>query len=135
MSSGESPSLDPPAGSPVDDEEELYRVIGPEWWLLAEDRVSSAAFSFPVFSVDIASIAGSPQASLARFRQGSGLVVFSCRDVRLVGSDVRRELDPADPANHAHAHVYMPQSGGKRKAAARKLVERCRVLVKPKMAE
>jgi hypothetical protein len=65
MSSGESPSLDPPAGSPVDDGEELYRVIGPEWWLLAEDRVSSAAFSFPLFSVDIASIAGSPQATMS----------------------------------------------------------------------
>ena len=134
MSSGESPSLDPPAGSPVDDEEELYRVIGSEWWLLAEERVSSMAFSFPMFSVDIASIAGSPQATLTRFRQGSGLVVFSCRDVRLLGCDVRREIDPADPGNYAHAHVYMPQSGSKRKAAARKLVERCRVLVKPSLA-
>jgi hypothetical protein len=131
MSSGETPSLDPFAGSPIDDDEELYRVIAPEWWLPAEDRVSSAAFSFPVFSVDVASIAGPPQATLARFRQGSGLVVFSCRDARLLGCDARRELDPADPGNFAHAHVYMPQSGSKRKAAARKLVDRRRVLVRP----
>jgi hypothetical protein len=135
MSSGESPLLDPAAGSPVDDDEERYRVIGPEWWGRAEEHVSSMAFSLPVFSVDIASIAGSPQATLARFRQGSGLVVFSCRDVRLLGCDVRRELDPADPANHAHAHVHMPQSGSRRKAAARKLVEQCRVLVKPSIPD
>lgn len=131
MSSDDPPAPDPLAGSMVDDEADLYRVIGPEWWLATEDRVSSAAFSFPVFSVDIAAIAGSPEATLARFRPGSGVVVFSCRDVRLLGCDVRRELDLTDPTNHAHAHVYMPQSGSKRKAAARKLVERCRVLVRP----
>jgi hypothetical protein len=133
MSSGESPPLDPPAGSPVDDEEESYRVIGPELWLRAEERVSSMAFSFPMFSVDIASIAGSPQATLTRFRQGSGLVVLPCRDVRLLGCDVRRELDPADPANLVHAHVYMSPSASKGKAAANMPVERCRALVKPSL--
>src|SRR5215472_9247357 len=117
-----------PAGQPVADDEDLYRCISPEWWVGDEKRVSSAAFGFPRFSVDVASIAGSPQATLCRFRPGSGIAAFLCREAWALGCDVRLEIDPAKPTNTAHAHVDMPQSSGKRKTAARKLAEVCRVL-------
>ena len=118
-------------GPPVADDEDLYRCISPEWWIDEEKRVSSAAFTFPRFSVDVASLAGSPQATLSRFRQGSGIAAFLCREARALGCDVRLEIDPAHPENKAHAHVSMPQTSGKRKAAARRLAAMCRVLIEP----
>jgi hypothetical protein len=119
-------------GSPLADDEELYRCIIPEWWNTEESRVSSAAFSFPFFSVDVASLAGSPQATLARFRPDAGIAAFMCKSAREQGCEVRLELDEQYPGNKAHAHVYMPQANKKRKVAARKLVDACRVLITPK---
>src|SRR5215472_9811138 len=107
-----------PAGQPVADDENLYRCISPEWWVGDEKRVSSAAFKFPRLSVDAASIAGSPQATLSRFRPGSGIAAFLCREARALGCEVRLEIDPAEPEKKAHAHVDMPLSSGKRKTAA-----------------
>lgn len=46
--------------SEVDSKEDLYRCITtPDWWVAEEKRPSSAAFKQPVFSTDVASLAGS----------------------------------------------------------------------------
>jgi hypothetical protein len=108
-------------GPPVDDAEQLLRVIGVEWWLAAEGRVSSAAFSWPKFSVDRASMT-TPEATLARFSPGSGIAEFNCGGARNLGFDTRAE---PENGNDAHAHVYCDHPNNKRKAAARKLAEAC----------
>lgn len=132
MTPSESPTADGPYGAPVGDDEELYRCItDPRWWVEEEDRPSSFAFKDPCFSVDVASIAASPEATLARFLPGTGLVVFPCRAAKQLGCDVRLEADERYPDNKAHAHVYMPVASGKRKIAARKLVDASRVLRRP----
>jgi hypothetical protein len=119
-----------PHGPPVRDEEELFRCIAyPNWWNEEEHRITSAAFKFPCFSVDVASLAGSPEATLSRFRPGTGLVTFPCRLARELGCDVRLESDPTSPENQAHAHVYVPTE--KRKTIARKLVDASIVLRRP----
>ena len=116
-----SPTTDGPYGPPVGDDQVLYRCIAhPHWWDDQEQRITSVAFKFPCFSVDVASLAGSPEATLARFRPGTGLVVFPCRTAKELGCDVRLEPDPNHPQNPAHAHVYVPAE--RRKAVARKLV-------------
>ena len=77
MTPAGSPTSDGPHGPPVGDEEELYRCIAyPNWWNDQEQRITSAAFKFPCFSVDVASLAGSPDATLSRFRVGNGLGRF-----------------------------------------------------------
>src|SRR5262249_2408963 len=119
-----------PHGPPVGDDKDLYRCIAhPHWWDEPEQRVTSAAFKFPCFSVDVASLAGSPEATLSRFRPGTGLVVFSCRVAKKLGCDVRLEPDPNHPENSSHAHVYMPVE--RRKTVARKLVEASTVVRVP----
>ena len=133
MSEGEPSDPDRTRNALVSDEEDLYRCINPEWWNNEEHRISSAAFSFPYFSVDVASLAGSPQATLSRFRSGSGLAAFVCRSARQLGCDVRLERDEQYPENIAQAHVYMPITNSKRKTAARKLVEACRIRVTPNL--
>src|SRR4051794_30170427 len=130
MSSDESSTPDGPHGPPVADDEELYRcIMYPNWWVEEEQRISSAAFKFPRFSVDIASIAGSPEVTLSRFLPGTGMVVLACRVAKELGCDVRYELDEQYPDNKAHAHVYIPTE--KRKTIARKLVDASRVIRKP----
>ncbi len=134
MSADESPGTQVPAGPPVDDGEELYRCIAhPHWWDEQERRITSAAFKFPCFSVDIASLAESPHATLARFRPGTGLVAFSCRVARELGCDIRLEMDPNCPDNVAHAHVYLPAE--RRKAVARRLVDACTVVHEPSFGD
>ena len=130
MSPAESPTTGGPHGPQVGDDEELYRCIAhPHWWDDQEQRITSAAFKYPCFSVDIASLAGSPDATLSRFRAGTGLVVFPCRTAKELGCEVRREPDPNHPENPAHAHVYLPAE--RRKNVARKLVEACTVVRVP----
>ena len=94
-----------------------------------------AASSYPVFSVDVASLAGSPQATLSRFRAGSDIDSFLCRAARQEGCGVHLEVDAEYPENQSHAHVYMPKSNSKRKTAARKLADVCRILIPPPAAE
>jgi hypothetical protein len=130
MSPGESPPIDDPS---VDDDEELYRAImHPNWWKPEEQRISSAAFKQePTFSVDIASIAGSPEKTLERFWVGTGLASFPCREARKLGCSVRKERDPQHPDNDAHAHVYMPADEKDRMRAAKKLALVCKTLRAP----
>ncbi len=130
MSEGQSPS---PQGPSVGESEELYRCIThPSWWIEEEGRISSAAFKYPVFSVDVASISGSPENTLKRFHPGTGLARFLCRDAKALGCDVRQEIDEQHPQNQAHAHVYTPD-GSARKKTAKRLAELCsrQILVKP----
>jgi hypothetical protein len=105
--------------------------LGP--WNEEEQRITSAAFKFPCFSVDVASLAGSPESTLSRFLPGTGLVVISCRAAKELGCDVRLEPDPHCPENQAHAHVYVPVE--KRKTIARKLVEASTMVRKPGFGE
>ena len=60
-------AMNPPSPHPeVEANEDLYRCLMYQgWYNEAEDRVSSAAFAFPKFSVYVASIAGSPEATLS----------------------------------------------------------------------
>lgn len=100
-------SNDPLLGPEVQPQEDLYRGLPTkDWWIAEEKRPSSAAFSFPSFSVDVASLAGSPQFTLDHLPSGSGLVAFNCGQARQLGFDARLEPDPNHPENHAHANVY-----------------------------
>jgi hypothetical protein len=134
MNATESPATGGPHGPQVNDDEELYRCIAyPHWWDEQERRITSAAFKFPCFSVDVVALAGSPDTTLSRFRKGTGLVVFSCRTAKELGCEVRLEPDPNYPQNQAHAHVYMPSE--KRKTVARKLVEASTVVREPSFGD
>lgn len=122
-----------PTGPPVGDDEKLYRAImHPDWWETSEKRISSAAFKRdPTFSVDIASISGSKEATLARFLPGTGLASFACRFARSQGCDVRKEPDPLFPDNEAHAHVYMPKESKNRMRIAKRLALACVTVQEP----
>ncbi len=107
MSSAESPTVDGPNGPLVGDAEQLYRcIMYPAWWVEEEGRISSFAFKFPYFSVDVASLAGSSDATLSRFRPGTGLVSFPCRVAKELGCDVRLEPDPRYPDNRARSRLH-----------------------------
>ena len=133
-------SSDASPGPEVDAAEDLFRCITtPDWWVSEEGRPSSAAFKQPDFSTDVASLAGSPAYTLARFPPGCGLVSFNYGTARGIGFLARVEPDPDHPDNHAHANVYnnLP-SGAGRKKMAQKLVEAIMaargILVQPSFA-
>jgi len=123
-----------PHGLPVPDTEDLFRCLThAKWWNDTANRVSSAAFSWPVFSVDIVSISGSEEATLKPFKPGTGLVIFNCGRSREKGCDPRHELDEKQPENKAHAHAYMPVQSGQRKRAVQHLIDICTVRRKPNL--
>ncbi len=111
----------------------LHRCLtAPDWWVAEENRPSSAAFKQPDFSTDMASIAKTPEYTLARFPAGCGLVAFNYGEAKTIGFITRQEEDPEFPDNKAHANVYNPQaSGSKRKTMAQKLAQKCAVLKPP----
>jgi hypothetical protein len=119
-------STAPSPGPEVDTGESLYRCLTTmDWWVAAEKRLSSAAFKQPDFSTDMVSVAKTPEYTLARFRPGSGLVVFRYGDAQVIGFIARIEIDPEFPDNKAHANVYNPSSSqSKRKILALKLIEK-----------
>ena len=125
----------PPAeqGPAVPENEDLFRgITTPDWWLADEKRPSSAAFRVtPPFSVDIVSLAGSPEFTLGHLPAGCGLVMFNTGKARALGFDARHETDEENPENKAHAHVYTALVGNPRKAAAKKLVALCTVVREP----
>jgi len=123
-------------GSLVASSEELYRgITTADWWVAEENRPSSAAFRHPDFSVDIKSLAGSPAYTLGHLPAGSGIVEFTCDDAMELGFIVRREPDPENPDNHAHANVYSSPSTSQRKKMAQRLVTKCRVVQPPAFGE
>jgi hypothetical protein len=112
-------------GPPVADEEDVYRaILYPWWWVESENRPSSAAFDYDVFSVDRKSLT-TPGKTAARFREISRLVEFNCGKAREIGFDTRDEVDPRNPENLAHARVYFMSKGG-RKGRAKRLAVLCR---------
>jgi len=123
--------LDNARGPKVDAVENLYRAITcPEWWKPEREGPSSAAFNWPKFSADIASLC-TPNATLSRLKKrGCGLVQFNCGEARKLEFDARDELDQEYPDNHAHAHVYCNSNPNQRKRQARKLSELC-VTIRP----
>jgi hypothetical protein len=119
-------------GPEVDGVEDLYRgVTTRDWWVASEGRPSSAAFSFPIFSVDVASKT-TIERTLSHLRQGSGIVAFSCWRARELGFDARWEIDANFPENFAHAHVYCDLPKSRRKTRAQELVSNCTVVLPPK---
>jgi hypothetical protein len=116
-------------GTPVPDADTLHRVITPAaaaaWF--PNGLLSSAAFSFPVFSVDIARLS-TPEQTLARWPVGSGIVGFNCGQARQLGFDARHE---PEHGNGAHANVYNDFPTNERKRRARQLAAACAVVVAP----
>jgi hypothetical protein len=90
-----------------------------------QNRPSSAAFDDEVFSVDVKSRT-TPQQTASRFRNVIRLAEFNCGQARAIGFETRDELDPLQPDNLAHAHVYFLSSPRQRKKQARKLAQMCR---------
>jgi hypothetical protein len=114
----------------IEDHEDVYRAITlPRHWPEGANRPSSAAFDDAVFSVDVKSKT-TPQETAARFRGVTRLAEFNCGQAKAIGFETRDELDPAQPTNLAHAHVYFlgyeTFSRGARKGQARRLAEMCR---------
>jgi hypothetical protein len=117
-----------PTGPLVDDSEDVYRaILYPLQWADAQNRPSSAAFDDEVFLVDRKSKT-TPEKTAARFRMTLHLVEFNCGEAKGIGFETRDELDPEQPDNDAHAHVYY-RGSLKRKTQARKLAERCVVVL------
>jgi hypothetical protein len=113
-----------PSGPLVDDSENVYRaILYPLQWAEGQNRPSSAAFDDNVFSVDRKS-KSTPETTASRFRMIFHLVEFNCGEARGLDFETRDELDPEQPDNDAHAHVYY-RGVVKRKTQARKLAERC----------
>lgn len=126
-------------GPSVPDHEELFRAITvPDWWLADPERPRprSAAFSYPSFSTNIASMIlldGAIRHLAEVLRCPNGAIVgFSCRMAKELGFDPRQELDPAHPDNLAHANVYSDGGSSERKRRAKRLAEEyCRVAKPP----
>jgi hypothetical protein len=119
-----------PVGQLLDDSEDVYRaILYPHWWVQERNGPSSAAFDDAVFSVDVKSKT-TPQQTAVRFRNVNRLAEFNCGEARVIGFESRDELDPAQPDNLAHAHVYFLdyQTTGEnqRKKKARKLAQICK---------
>jgi hypothetical protein len=104
---------------PVAPQEDLYRVISPEWF--KERRISSVAFDWPFFSVDVASLT-TVERTLSRFRLESGLVSFNCGEATEIGFRALHEVDPDYPNNDAHAHVYSDGRRSERKRRSQRLL-------------
>jgi hypothetical protein len=121
------------AGPLLADTEDVYRaILCLEWWSEERRRPSSAAFDAEVFSVDVKSKT-TPQQTAARFRSVTRLAEFNCGDARELGFESRDELDPKEPDNLAHAHVYFldyrATNPSQRKKKARKLAEKCKEVI------
>lgn len=119
-------------GPVVDDTEELLRALTHRSWYDADTkRISSAAFGFPQFSVDIASIAGSTEATLQQFKPGTGLTRINCGRTKQIGCAVHQERDDRNPDNKAHAHVYVPGKSSHRKRLAQQILSIATLIVEP----
>lgn len=126
-------------GPEVDPAEDLYRAVTvPDWWNPSGNPpLRSAAFSWPKFSVNIASLM-TPDEAIRHLREvlkcpNGGIVTFNCGDAKALGFDPRREIDPQYPKNLAHANVYSDGSRSKRKTRAKQLAVRCchQILLEP----
>ena len=120
-------------GSLVADTEDVYRaILYPHWWPDGMNRPSSAAFDDPIFSVDVKSRT-TPRQTAARFRNVTRIAEFNCGQGTRIGFETRDELDPAQPDNLAHAHLYFlgydTFNEKQRKKKARQLAEICKEII------
>ena len=127
-------------GPEVDSADELYRAVHlPDWWNSEINRVRSAAFNWPSFSTNIASIIGEAGAiehlhEVLKCPDG-GIVGFSCGLAKQLGFDPRQEPDPNYPANNAHANVYYDGSTSSRKRRAKELALACQIVRSPQFGQ
>lgn len=116
-------------GPAVPDTDTLYRVILPKaaavWF--PDGVLSSAAFNYPVFSTDAASLSTAEQ-TLARWEPGSIVIAFNCGEARALGFDARFE---PEQGNDAHANVYCDHPPKERKRRARQLAEKAQIITVP----
>jgi len=116
-------------GPAVPDADTLWRVIVPAavavWF--PNGVLSSAAFNYPEFSVDVERLTTRDQ-TLARWPAGSGIAAFGCGAARGIGFDARHE---PEHGNDAHANVYADFPPNERKRRARQLAAACQVVVAP----
>jgi hypothetical protein len=125
-------------GPEVAPAENLYRAIHDQRWWIADraQPLSSAAFSWPVFSVNIATLMSLEEAvrhlrEVLKSEKG-GIVAFNCGDAKGLGFDPRKEADQNYPQNKAHANVYSDGNDSKRKTRAKKLAASyCHVMLEP----
>jgi len=102
-----------------------------DWWKEKEKRISSAAFRYPKFSVDIESLT-TTQITLSHFHEGTGIAKFNVGKARHIHFDTIHEQDPLSPENKAHAHVYFRKTNSQfKKKYARKLADMCSMLIPP----
>lgn len=129
--SDDAPAPTSSRGPSVPDEDTLYRVIVPTaaavWF--PGGVLSSAAFSHPVFSTDIARLS-TPEQTASRWPAGSGIVAFNAGKARAISFDARHE---PEHGNDAHANVYCDCPTRERKRLARQLAEMCVVIVAPQL--
>jgi hypothetical protein len=121
------------SGPLLADSENVYRaILYPSWWVEDKHRPSSAAFDEEMFSVDVKSRT-TPLLTAARFRSIIRIAEFKCGEGKAIGFESRDELDPNQPDNLAHAHVYFldyhSTSPSQRKKRARSLAEKCKEVV------
>jgi hypothetical protein len=127
-------------GPGVDPADNLFRCITTnDWWVPEQGRPSSAAFKQPDFSIDMESVARTPEYTLRRFPAGCGLVSINYGTAKAIGFVARKEVDPEFPDNLAHANVYNSvTSGNVRKKMAQRLVDAIiaagGILVRPSFA-
>ena len=105
-------------GIPLPPDENILRVLThPDWWLKSKERISSAAFNYPIFSGDVESMT-TEKDSLERHRQGCGLARFNVGEADKIPVESCHE---PENGNDAHAHIYNDGSVKKRKRKAKDL--------------
>jgi hypothetical protein len=118
-------------GPVVADVEDVYRVINVRhWWVSSEHRISSAAFAWPCFSVNVVS-RSSIDACFRFVPDARGVVQFNVGAAREIGCPTHDEADPDYPENAGHAHVYTDEQNSARKRKAQRLLSLVTVVVSP----
>ena len=120
----------------VDSSQILYRALLKKSWMQMNSdgtmSVVDAAFvpkqlGEPI-SVDIATLTTAAD-SLKKFKPETGLASFPCQVALNVDCRVVRELDPSQPDNLAHAHVYLPSEAEPLDVATARLADASTILM------
>lgn len=115
-------------GPLVPNAEDVYRILTHPNWVKRDLGIpSTAAFSFPKFSVDRAAMT-TPERSAARFDDVTHVAEFNVGEAAKLGLSTHAEVDVDYPENDAHAHVYHSAGNSGRKRAAKELVAACRLI-------
>jgi hypothetical protein len=114
-------------GPEVDAHEELFRLVAVHF--VRDGQVSSGAFSYDYFSIEVASRTAGPADSLSRVPSTCAVIQFNCGCARRSGLDARDERDEAHPENLAHAHVYQDGPAGERKRRVKSFMTSCSPII------